>query len=306
MRSNRLLLRQALDRRLEMAGLHSGDTTAWRVCDGAGDGLPGLFIDTFDGHWLVQTKGVAFPPEVVEMKELGWKSVWWKRLDQQEKDGPKFMAGEKVPEFQIKEWGLNYHIDFNAGYSQGIFLDQRQQRGRIREMSGPGKRMLNLFSYTCAFSVAAAAGGAKTESIDLSRPYLDWGKRNFEANGIDTEPHFFCRGDSFDWLRRLGNKGNLYDVVVLDPPTFSRNQQGKLWRVEQDYPDLTAAALKLTAPGGWLLCCTNHHGLSHGAFLSLLKRGAELADRKILRTEKGGRPADFTGDDYLKVVWIQV
>jgi 23S rRNA (cytosine1962-C5)-methyltransferase len=305
---NRLsdIIAMALERRAGLADLKDGRTDAYRVVDGAGDGLPGVFIDSFAGHWLVQTKEATFPRALLNTSEFGWRSLWWKQLDQQDKTSPQFMAGEQKPEFLIRENGLAYQIDFQAGYSQGIFLDQRYQRERIRTSLQPGERMLNLFAYTCAFSVAGAAAGAQTESIDLSRPYLDWGKRNFEANGFPTEGHFFCRGDSFDWMRRLANKGHRYRLVVLDPPTFSRNQEGKLWRVEKDYPALVKAALQLTTPGGEVLCCTNHHGISLPAFRSMLRAGAVEAQRTIQDLSMGGQPEDFTAEPYLKVVWLRV
>lgn len=299
------LVEKALAHRRSLVGVADERTNAYRVFDGMGDGLADVLIDSFADHWLVQTRDVPFPEALKQATGLGWQSLWWKRLEQQDKQGPQFMAGEEVPEFTILENGLTYQIDFRSGYSQGIFLDQRIQRGRIQATARAGQRVLNLFAYTCAFSVAAAAGGAQTESIDLSRPYLDWGKRNFEANGIDPTGHFFCRGDSFDWLRRLGNKGNRYDLVVLDPPTFSRNQEGKLWRVEKDYPALVEAALRVTAERGVVLCCTNHHGISVSAFKGMLQAGAMAAGRNIRSMQLGEMPPDFTGPPYLKVVWLQ-
>jgi 23S rRNA (cytosine1962-C5)-methyltransferase len=300
------LVAQALKRRVAIPELTDGRTNAYRIFDGLGDGADGLFIDSFAEHWLVQTKGGSFPNELLETGSLGWKSLWWKQLEQQDKANPQFMAGHRQEEILVMENGLKFHIDFQAGYSQGIFLDQRYQRQRISTSLKAGDRLLNLFAYTCAFSVAGAAAGAQTESIDLSRPYLDWGKRNFTANDLATEGHFFCRGDSFDWMRRLANKGNQYQLVVLDPPTFSRNQEGKLWRVEKDYPALVAAALKLTAPGGQVLCCTNHHGVSLPAFRTMLRTGAAQAERSIRDLSLGSQPADFTGESYLKVVWLSV
>ncbi len=300
------LVARALQRRLAWPELTNGRTDAYRVFDGLGDGVDGLFIDTFAGHWVVQTKGGTFPQDLLQSGHCGWKSLWWKQLEQQDKVSPQFMAGQREDEILMLENGLHFHIDFQAGYSQGIFLDQRYQRERIRSSLRAGDRMLNLFAYTCAFSVAGAAAGAQTDSIDLSRPYLDWGKRNFTINNLTPEGHFFCRGDSFDWLRRLANKGNQYQLVVLDPPTFSRNQEGKLWRVEKDYPALVAAAMKVTAPGGQVLCCTNHHGVSLPSFRTMLRTGAVQAGRSIQDLSLGSQPADFTGDSYLKVVWLRV
>ena len=298
-------LHKAMDRRRDIADLNDGTTDAYRLCDGAGDHLPGIFIDTLAGHWLVQTKGVPMPVELADAPQLGWKSLWWKRLDQEDKTSPRHLAGEKLDQVIVRENGLRFELDFQAGYSQGIFLDQRRQRRRI-QANASGKRILNLFAYTCGFSVAAAAGGALTESIDLSRPYLDWGKRNFELNGLDPIPHFFCRGDSFDWLRRLAKKGLQYDLVILDPPSFSRNQEGKLWRVEKDYASLVTAALAVTKPGGQLLGSTNHHGISSRQFQDWLQAGAVDAGRSIKKFEWAGAPEDFTGERYLKVAWLNV
>lgn len=275
------------------------DTNLFRVCDGEGDGLPGLFIDSFDGHWLVQTRNREFPQALGESPGLGWRSLWWKRLDQQDKQSPTFVAGERMDQFTIWENGAKYHIDFQSGYSQGIFLDQRLQRARLQSLVRPGQTVLNLFAYTCAFSVVAALRGAITESIDLSRPYLDWGKRNFELNGLDPAGHYFCRGDSFAWLRRLARKGKRYDFVILDPPTFSRNDQGGVWQAEKDYTALLEAALEVAAPKATLLCCTNHRGISPSQFQAQL-----LAAGRTFQLQHGQAPADFTGPPYLKATWL--
>lgn len=304
------LLNSALHRRAALPELSSG-SDALRLVDGEGDGLPGLFVDDFAGHWLVQTKGIPFPEEVRHSSSLGWRSLWWKRLEQQEKSAPELISGDSSPHVLMHEHGLSYQIDFSAGYSQGIFLDQRIQRKRLMDLCTSLARrdqtahVLNLFAYTCAFSVAAAATGALTESIDLSRSYLEWGKRNFAANGIEASAHYFCRGDSFDWLRRLANKGRQYEIVILDPPTFSRNDSGQVWRAEKDYPALLAATLKVLAPQGRVLCSTNHRGLPYSVFLELLDRGAAEAGRPISEIESGGLPADFTGEPYLKAMWLR-
>jgi 23S rRNA (cytosine1962-C5)-methyltransferase len=276
-------------------------TNAYRICDGAADGLPGVFIDTFAGHWLVQTKNVPWPAGLEDLPQLGWQSLWWKRLDQEEKASPKHMAGATETQVVAQENGLRYAIDFSAGYSQGIFLDQRHQRAKLLAECRPGDRMLNLFAYTCGFSVAAAAAGAQTESIDLSRPYLDWGKRNFELNNLRTEGHFFCRGDSFAWLERLRKKGNTYQWIVLDPPTFSRSDTGKIWKAERDYSALVAAAASLLAKTGTMLCSTNHFGMSFRQFEAMIHTGIDIPQVKIV---PGQMPADFRGERYLKTLWV--
>ncbi|RYD37566.1 MAG: class I SAM-dependent rRNA methyltransferase [Verrucomicrobiaceae bacterium] len=323
---------QAATRRAAIPDIADGSTTAWRVLDGMGDGLPGAEIDNYGGHWVVQTRDAPFPEMLRRTLPEGCRSVWWKRLDQQNKQAPQPVLGDfpQAP-FQVRELGLNYEIDLTAGYSQGLFLDQRLQRMRMlerlhswqaqpqrqpqelssRPVDPPGDpearpRVLNLFSYTCAFSVAAASAGALTTSVDLSRPYLEWGKRNMELNGLDAAAHFFCRGDSFDWLRRFAKSGRKWDGIVVDPPTFSRNADGRLFRVEHDFPALAAACLAVLAPGGWLLASTNHRGLTSERFEILVRDGAALAGRRIQDVEWGRMPPDFTAAPYLKALWISV
>ena len=294
----------ALNRRRRM-GLPDGDTGIYRVVDGEGDGMPGIFIDDCEGRWLVQTQDVAWPAWLeATQTAAGWSALWWKRLDQKVKDSPRCMAGDDGPLFPVKELGLTYELDFRAGYSQGLFIDQRVQKARVLRDTRPGQRVLNLFAYTCAFSVAAASRGAVTTSVDLSRPYLDWGKRHFILNGLDPEAHFFCKGDVAEWLRRFAAKGRTWHGIVLDPPTFSRNDSGDVFRVEKDFPELTAACLRVLEPGGWLICSTNHRGLSQEQLLALIRRGAGMAGRRI-QCEPGEMPPDFTGERYLKVWRVQ-
>jgi len=290
----------ALTRRRGM-GLPDARTNIYRAVDGAGDALPGLFIDDCAGHWLVQTRDVPWPAWLEGTQAAaGWRSLWWKRLDQQVKEPPRLMAGDDTAVFHVGELGLTYELDFRAGYSQGLFMDQRVQKAWVQRTVQPGQRLLNLFAYTCAFSVIAAVRGAATTSVDLSRPCLEWGKRNFALNGLDPAAHFFCKGDAADWLRRFAAKGRTWHGLVLDPPTFSRSDDGTVFRVEKDFPALTAACLRVLEPGGWMICSTNHRALPDKLFPALIRRGAALAGRSI-QCEAGAMPPDFTGERYLKV-----
>ena len=194
---------------------------------------------------------------------------------------PRLAAGEPAPErFTIRENGVQFELSFGEGYSVGLFLDQRDNRRRFLVnhvaagfgLSLPSPRecapeMLNAFSYTCGFSVCAALAGARVTSLDLSKKYLEWGRRNFELNGLDPAAHDFIYGDAFDWLRRLAKKGRLFDVLVLDPPTFSQSKERGRFRVEDDYGRLVTAALPLLAPGGVMLASTNAARLAPAAFL---------------------------------------
>jgi 23S rRNA (cytosine1962-C5)-methyltransferase len=285
-------------------GFPGDETDAFRVVDGAGDGMPGLFIDSFAGHWLVQTLGEEWPAWLEDTRGIGgWRSLSWKRLERQDRRSPEPMAGE-VPDgsVSVRELGWRYEIDFRAGYSQGLFIDQRVQKEAVRQRVRPGDRVLNLFAYTCAFSVVAAGCGAVTTSVDLSRPFLEWGKRNFAANGLAVEEHYFCRGDAGGWLPRFAAKGRSWHGMVLDPPTFSRNDEGRVWRVERDLGGMVADCLRVLEPGGWLQVSANHRGLSESQFRMLLADGARLAGRAVQRWEPGAMPPDFRGENYLRVM----
>src|SRR5205814_4874493 len=124
----------------------------------------------------------------------------------------------------------------------------RQRSGVERCVDVPphplaGLEILNTFAYTCGFSVCAAKAGARTTSLDLSKKYLEWGKRNFALNRLDPARHDFIYGDVFAWLRRLAKQQRRFDCVVLDPPTFSRSKEHGVFQAEKDYGELVAAAL---------------------------------------------------------------
>ena len=290
-----------------------GGTDALRLLDGAGDGaaFAGLFIDDFAGRWLVQTtRPGQTPPEFLRAltADLAPLSIYWKRLDSrdQHQQPPVHWSGEPVPEpFTVREHGLRYRIDFQGGYSQGIFLDQRGNRFALRQLMRPGAALLNCFAYTCAFSVAAASGGAQTTSVDLSRRSLDWGKENFRLNGLDPETgHEFFAGDVFEHLRRFGKRGRRFDAVALDPPTFSRDRQGRVFRVEDDFGELAALAAPLLAPGGAMLCSSNARTLTAPGFRRLIL-DALPGGPGSWQTEPAPMPPDFTGEHYLQACWVR-
>jgi 23S rRNA (cytosine1962-C5)-methyltransferase len=272
-------------------------TDALRIVDGPGDGFEDLEIDDFAGHWLVQTRGSRVPDW---LKETGARSIFSKRLG--DKAAPRWYAGQKVTgPFEVLENGLRFLIDFEAGYSQGLFLDQRENRATLRTFA-PGKTVLNCFSYTCAFGVAAAAGGGITTNIDLSKRILEWGRRNYELNGLLSGGHDFIYGDVFEWLRRLARKRRKFDIVILDPPTFSRNSKGKVFRVEDDLGWLVELAAGVLNPGGKIFCSTNQRSLSPAGFRRIIYRG--LSDPARWKFQPASMPEDFRGEQYLKCGWL--
>lgn len=276
------------------------DTDIFRVMDGAGDGIPGVFVDQMADRILVSTRGCSIPADLEsELRGTGMP-VFHKKLEQNQKEAPFQIAGPALPlQFTAMEQGVRFKIDMAAGYSQGIFLDQRDHRRRVRERSAPGMRVLNTFAYTGAFSVYAALGGAQTTTLDLAQPCLDWARENFVLNGIDPSGQYFCKGDARRWLERFARQGRTFHGIILDPPTFSRDDRGKVFRVESHYGELVALARECLEPGGWMLCTSNCRKLSHEEFRRMVARAVPG-----FRLTHDPMPPDFSGEDYLKRLWV--
>jgi 23S rRNA (cytosine1962-C5)-methyltransferase len=234
---------------------------------------------------------------------------------------PQLVKGQvALDRFTIRENGVKYELSFNEGYSVGLFLDQRDNRRRLLishvaadfGLQPPDSRLevLNTFAYTCGFSVCAALDGARTTSLDLSKKYLEWGKRNFALNGLDPAQHDFIYGDTFDWLRRFAKKGRAFDVVILDPPTFSQSKESGVFRAEKDYAKLAAAALPVLKPGGVLLSSTNAAELLPEKFLAQINDAVRGAKRTIVQQHYVPQPPDFpisrAEPAYLKTVWLRI
>ncbi|MDZ4815397.1 MAG: class I SAM-dependent methyltransferase [Verrucomicrobiota bacterium] len=215
----------------------------------------------------------------------------------------------------VKENGLTYKLSLAEGYSTGLFSDQRENRFSLmnwaRSHQGTPK-VLNLFSYTCSFSVAAAAAGASTVSVDLSKKYLDWGRENFALNNMPLENHDFIFGDVFDWLKRLGKRQGKYDLIIVDPPTFSTSKKSGSFRVEKDFPELIKGCLQVMTQKGKLLCSTNNHTWPPAAFAGCISSAVRNSGWKVTDTRYQSLPFDFliTEDDpvrpYLKTLWLDV
>jgi 23S rRNA (cytosine1962-C5)-methyltransferase len=291
-------LRRAIAARESLA---AAGVNAVRLVDGKGDGLDGIEIDSFAGRLLVQTREADFPDWLRGFE--GARSIYWKRLGE-EKAAPRRIEGEEAREpFAVTEGErMKFWIDFTAGYSQGLFIDQRDNRAEVRKRAR-GLRALNCFAYTCAFGVAAALGGAETVNLDLSKRYLDWGRRNYELNGIAPAAHEFIYGEVGNWLGRFARKGRRFDLVILDPPTFSRDGEGRVFTVENDFSDLVRGAESVLAEEGAIFCSTNHRKLPPAAFRRLIEEGlAKPGEWKIAARRM---PPDFTGEPYLKAFWAE-
>lgn len=298
--SNSQLFEKAIAKRQHLL---DEDTNAVRLFDGIGDGLRDVFLECFADRWVLSTRDRLLTEGMRNFFEHCGKTVYWKQLDQHQKTDPVHLAGpHQVKPFIARESGIDYEISFKSGYSQGIFLDQRENRKRVRERVSAGDRILNTFAYTGAFSVSAAKGGATTSTLDLSQPYLDWAKKNLTHNQLDPSEHYFCKGDTFHWLNRFVKQGRKFDGIILDPPTFSRDDKGRVFRVEKDYHRLTDLASRCINPGGWILASTNCRKMSDDDFLY-------EASRRLPRDHKATvlpMPEEYTGERYLKSIWFDL
>ncbi len=273
-------------------------TNAFRVSDGYP--WSDVFIDMLDNRLLISLRNCPLPKKLRRQLEATGLSVFVKQLDKDNKQVPEQIAGPILPlRFEIEENGVVYMMDMEAGYSQGIFLDQRDNRYELRQRCKHGNTILNTFSYTGAFSVCGAIAGAQTTTLDLARPCLDWCKVNMKLNGIDPESHHFCKGDTLHWLERFKRQGRRFDGIVLDPPTFSRDEKGRIWRVETDYEKLVALAFDCLTDHGWILCSTNCRKFSLEDFHAMVLAGAPNC-----KLTTSPMPVDFDGEPYLKCIWV--
>src|SRR5512138_3555247 len=219
------------------AALHtSTDTTAYRLINRAGDGLPDLAVDRYGDVLVahVYSQGVKVSPPRALLETLadrvGAQAVYLKYRPAQgnvlSDESRRALTpiepliGPAVERVDVMENGSRFISRPAEGLNPGLFLDMREVREFVRAKAA-GKTVLNCFAYTCAFGVAALRGGAaRVLNLDVSRHYLDWGRANAELNGFATVPTDFVKGDVFDWLKRFSKRGQKFDVVILDPPSY--------------------------------------------------------------------------------------
>jgi len=275
------------------------ETDAFRLISGAADGFPGVIVDSYAGRLLAQWQTESVDAALYE--RLG-AVIYEQVCTKQQRSAPRCVRGEAETRFAVCENGLTFLVGFGEGLSTGLFMDQRENRWRLLQMDLRGKTVLNAFAYTCAFSVAAAKAGATTTSVDLSRNYLEWGKENFHANNLPADGHEFLAGDVFEWFKRFAKRGRQWDLVILDPPTFSTTKAGRRFQAERDYGALAAQAAALVAPGGTLFCSTNQRTLSPERFEEAIRH----CGRQISGLEFAAVPWDFREASYLKTLWARL
>ena len=309
------LFRQAKEKR---SAYYQDDlTTAFRLFNQEGDGFGGLTVDLYGDYavfsWynsyvyqIRQTISEAFRQVFPEV--LGtYEKIRFKGLDYES----AHVYGQEAPDFfTVLENGVLYQVFMNDGLMTGIFLDQHEVRGSLVDGLAMGKSLLNMFSYTAAFSVAAAMGGAsQTTSVDLAKRSRELSQAHFQANGISTGDHRFIVMDVFEYFKYAKRKGLTYDVIVLDPPSFARNKK-QTFSVAKDYHKLISQSLEILNPEGIIIASTNAANVSRQKFTEQIDKG--FAGRSYQILNKYGLPADFAynkkdeSSNYLKVISMKV
>ena len=292
-------------------------TTAYRWLD---EELAGVTIDLF-GEVAVLSEYRTF--EAAEEAQLAdevmfaapmLKALYVKRRPREarkaSKDNAEWVApvqplkGKPVSELTVTEEGRTFGIRPDNGLSVGLYLDARDARTWVQRHA-LGRRVLNLFAYTCGFGVAAALGKAsRVVNLDVSRRVLEWGRKNYALNGLPANDRDFIFGDALQWLPRLAKKDERFDMVVVDPPSFATTKSSR-FSAQADYGKLTAACLPLLAKGGLLVACCNLEEWKREQFQHVLE--AACRQRPVRRVAQlGASASDFRQPSALKVEVLEL
>ena len=309
------LFRQAKEKR--SAYYQDELTTAFRLFNQEGDGFGGLTVDLY-GDYAVFSWYNSYVYQIRKVISEAFRQVFPEVLGAYEKIRFKgldyesaHVYGQEAPDFfTVLENGVLYQVFMNDGLMTGIFLDQHEVRGSLVDGLAMGKSLLNMFSYTAAFSVAAAMGGAsQTTSVDLAKRSRELSQAHFQANAISTDDHRFIVMDVFEYFKYAKRKGLTYDVIVLDPPSFARNKK-QTFSVAKDYHKLISQSLEILNPEGIIIASTNAANVSRQKFTEQIDKG--FAGRSYQILNKYGLPVDFAynkkdeSSNYLKVISMKV
>ncbi|HEY4057802.1 MAG TPA: class I SAM-dependent methyltransferase [Kofleriaceae bacterium] len=293
-----------------------GHDHAYRLIHGAGDSLPGFTCDVLGRTAIVYAYAEAFRPLATQLAEaiVGFAKLDGAVIKLRSRGGQsdvKESTTGKVPESHlVTEHGIPYEVHPMGGLNTGLFTDMREHRKNLARFVA-GKRVLNLFSYTGALSVASAKFGAATvTSVDTSTGVNAWAASNFARSGLtDAQKYKFETGDASRYLVRAAKDKERYDVILCDPPSSS-SAAGVSWALGRDYPDLIAKCAAVVPPDGLVWLAANTHEL--GSLAKLAHKGLRIANRTGIILEQGGLPPEYPtlvaqpADRYLQVILLRV
>lgn len=274
------------------------NTDAFRLLFGEGDGLPGVVVDVYAGFAIIVSYSGALGQVVgwvaaalAERPEIqGVCERVTRRKDRVSE--LRHVSGVQPPEVvMIEEHGLRYEVDFEAGQKTGLFLDHRANRHYLRGLAA-GKRVLNLFSYTGAFSVSCAAGGAShVTSVDIAAPAIEAAGRNVLHNALPAALHEGVAQDVFEFLEGAQRSGKRWDLVIADPPSFA-SSRAELFGALRAYKKLHAASLSVLTPGGLYAGASCTAQVSPDAFRQTLAEGAARAGQRLTVVHEASHAVD--------------
>jgi len=301
-------------------------TSAYRLVHGEGDGLPGVIVDRYDRFAVLKLYSAGLTPhraeivEAVRAEAAGLAGVYGRdeiaRDDDDEGEGEsgagRVLWGAEPPErVLVDEHGMKLLVDVRRGQKTGTFLDQRENRRLVRELSRGRAEALNLFGYTGGFSVAAALGGVRhVVTVDQDREAIALARENFKENGLDMADHAFAAEDCFELLARYKKEGRRFDLVVCDPPAFAKSQKAVEGALA-GYASLNRAALAVLAPGGLLVTASCSARVSAEQFSDAVKEAAYKSKVELALVAETRQPPDhpvslqFREGRYLKCLVLR-
>jgi 23S rRNA (cytosine1962-C5)-methyltransferase len=297
-----------------------GSTSAYRVLNGEGDGVGDLVVDAYAGFLVHQVTREAALPSAPRLEEalaaiLDPRGIVRKHRFLEKERGrvvEEVTYGDKPPQgLIVLEEGMPLEVELAGGFHTGLFSDMREERARLRRLA-KGRRVLNLFAYTGAFSVAAALGGAtQVTSVDVVAKVLEHAKRNFRLSGLDPGAHHFARMEVLEYLRMAERRGWRFDAIILDPPTYATFKSG-IWSVKKDYPELMSLSLSLLEREGLIWAAANTESFPPDQLEKVLVSALRRNRRAARVLALGGLPSDYPTPPsspqarYLKVLVAQV
>ncbi len=290
----------ALERRLSLEEDRDDNSNCHRLVHGAADGFPGVTVDRYGPALLVEQhrEDVEISPLVAALSERfgATTPIFAKRRysrAESERAGKQVAGDPMCPDLEVLEDGLRFGVHLARGEHVGLFLDSRPARQAVRRLA-EGRRVLNLFAYTCGFGVAAAAGGARsTTNVDNKGSALEGGRRNYALNGLDADTRTFMKSDAIDNLNRSARGRGLFDLVIVDPPPRFRRRGGRGFDARDGFGRLVARCLRVLAPGGLLIAGLNARAVDDAALEQHIAAGATAADALLRPLEVIEPGVDF-------------
>ena len=309
--------------------LRVGGTTAYRWLFGEGDGLPGITADRYGDYAALQTYAASLEgllPAVVEglaqcdrelrgvvARERGTEETPDAELSdasasRAQRAGVRTLWGEPPPrDLVVVEHGLRFYADLRGGQKTGLFLDQRENRRTVEQLSA-GRSVLNCFAYTGGFSLYALRGGARdVVSVDIGKGLAAAAEANIRLNRLDAGRHAFVTEDCFALLERYAAQAKLFDMVILDPPSFAKSRQSR-YAALRAYARLNALGMRCVVPGGLLVTASCTSQVGPEAFKETLAAAGAQSGRRLQIVHEAGQPLDhpvpagFPEGRYLKFV----